>query len=54
MHIVKCAQPAGRLRKAELSMKEGFLEIKELKKSFGTGEARQEVLKGMNFTVPKQ
>ena len=32
MHIVKCAQPAGRLRKVELSMKEGFLEIKELKK----------------------
>ncbi|MCR5685681.1 MAG: ABC transporter ATP-binding protein [Lachnospiraceae bacterium] len=34
-------------------MKEEFLEIKDLKKSFGTGEARQEVLRGMNFTVKK-
>ena len=34
-------------------MKEDFLEIKDLKQSFGTGEARQEVLRGMNFTVKK-
>ncbi len=34
-------------------MKEDFLEIRDLKKSFGTGEARQEVLRGMNFTVKK-
>ena len=34
-------------------MKEDFLEIKDLKKSFGTGEARQEVLRGMNFTVKR-
>ena len=34
-------------------MKEQFLEIKDLKKSFGTGEARQDVLRGMNFTVKK-
>ena len=30
-----------------------FLEIKDLKKSFGTGEAKQEVLRGVNFTVKK-
>ena len=34
-------------------MSEQFLEIKDLKKSFGTGEARQDVLRGMNFTVKK-
>ncbi len=34
-------------------MKEEFLEIRDLKKSFGTGEARQEVLRGMDFTVKK-
>ena len=33
-------------------MKE-FLEIKDLKKSFGSGEAKQDVLRGMNFTVKK-
>ncbi len=30
-----------------------FLEIRELKKSFGDGEARQDVLRGMNFSVKK-
>lgn len=30
-----------------------FLEIVNLKKGFGSGEARQEVLRGMNFTVAK-
>ncbi len=34
-------------------MREDFLVIKDLKKSFGTGEARQEVLRGMNFSVKK-
>ncbi len=34
-------------------MKEKFLEIKDLKKSFGTGEAKQDVLRGMDFTVEK-
>jgi putative ABC transport system ATP-binding protein len=34
-------------------MKENFLEIKDLKKSFGSGEARQDVLRGMDFTVAK-
>ena len=34
-------------------MAENFLEIKDLLKSFGTGEAKQEVLRGMNFTVNK-
>ena len=34
-------------------MKEILLEIKDLKKSFGSGEARQEVLRGMDFTVQK-
>jgi len=34
-------------------MKEDFLEIRDLKKSFGTGEARQDVLRGMDFTVKK-
>ncbi len=34
-------------------MGEEFLVIKDLKKSFGTGEARQEVLRGMDFTVKK-
>ena len=34
-------------------MEENFLEIKDLKKSFGTGEAKQDVLRGMNFTVSK-
>ena len=30
-----------------------FLEICDLKKSFGTGEAKQDVLRGMSFTVSK-
>ena len=30
-----------------------FLEIVDLKKGFGSGETRQEVLQGMNFTVAK-
>jgi len=34
-------------------METDFLKISELKKSFGTGEARQEVLRGMDFTVKK-
>ncbi len=34
-------------------MEESFLEIKDLKKSFGSGEARQDVLRGMDFTVKK-
>ena len=34
-------------------MKEDFLEIRDLKKSFGTGEARQDVLRGMDFKVKK-
>ena len=34
-------------------MKDNFLEIKDLKKSFGEGEAKQEVLRGMDFTVKK-
>ena len=32
---------------------ENFLEIKELKKSYGNGEAKQDVLRGMDFTVKK-
>ena len=34
-------------------MKESFLEIRDLKKGFGTGETRQEVLQGLSFTVEK-
>lgn len=34
-------------------MSGAFLEIKDLKKSFGEGEARQDVLCGMDFTVKK-
>lgn len=34
-------------------MKEEFLVISDLKKSFGSGEARQEVLRGMDFTVKR-
>ena len=30
-----------------------FLEIVDLKKGFGSGDTRQEVLKGMNFSVSK-
>ena len=30
-----------------------FLEIVDLRKSFGEGEARQDVLRGVNFTVEK-
>ena len=30
-----------------------FLEIVDLKKGFGIGETRQEVLRGMNFSVAK-
>ncbi|MCR5601589.1 MAG: ABC transporter ATP-binding protein [Ruminococcus sp.] len=30
-----------------------FLEVRELKKSFGSGDTRQEVLKGLDFTVAK-
>jgi putative ABC transport system ATP-binding protein len=32
---------------------EKFLEIVDLKKGFGSGETRQEVLRGMNFSVAK-
>ena len=53
MHTVKHAQPAGWPGKAKRDMEESFLEIKDLKKSFGEGEAKQEVLRGMNFTVDK-
>ena len=35
------------------AMNKTFLEIRDLKKSFGTGEARQDVLRGMSFTVDK-
>ncbi|SCX82084.1 putative ABC transport system ATP-binding protein [Lachnospiraceae bacterium XBB2008] len=34
-------------------MDESFLEIRGLKKSFGSGEAKQDVLRGMDFTVRK-
>ncbi|MCR5283561.1 MAG: ABC transporter ATP-binding protein [Lachnospiraceae bacterium] len=34
-------------------MSENFLQIKDLTKSFGSGQARQEVLRGMDFTVKK-
>ena len=30
-----------------------FLEIVDLKKGFGSGETRQEVLRGMNFSASK-
>lgn len=30
-----------------------FLEIVDLKKGFGSGDTRQEVLRGMNFSVAK-
>ena len=30
-----------------------FLEIVDLKKGFGSGDTRQEVLRGMNFSVSK-
>ena len=30
-----------------------FLEVKALKKSFGNGETKQDVLKGLDFTVAK-
>ncbi len=33
--------------------KRNFLEIHDLKKGFGSGDTRQEVLRGMNFTVGK-
>lgn len=32
----------------------GFLQISDLKKSFGTGEAKQNVLRGVNFSVRKR
>ena len=31
-----------------------FLEIVDLKKGFGSGQTRQEVLRGMNFSVAKE
>lgn len=34
-------------------MSEAFLQIKDLKKGFGEGETRQEVLKGIEFSVSK-
>ena len=34
-------------------MNESFLEIRDLKKSFGKGEAKQDVLRGMDFSVKK-
>ena len=39
--------------KQEDVSREPFLEICDLKKSFGSGEARQDVLRGMDFTVNK-
>ncbi len=33
--------------------KRSFLEIVDLKKGFGSGQTRQEVLRGMNFSVAK-
>ena len=36
-----------------MNMTNGFLEIKDLKKGFGEGETRQEVLQGINFSVAK-
>ncbi|MBQ9333297.1 MAG: ABC transporter ATP-binding protein [Lachnospiraceae bacterium] len=34
-------------------MDESFLQIRSLNKSFGSGEAKQDVLRGMDFTVKK-
>ena len=34
-------------------MSEAFLQIKDLKKGFGEGETRQEVLKGIGFSASK-
>ncbi len=36
-----------------MNMTNGFLEIKDLRKGFGEGETRQEVLQGINFSVAK-
>ena len=43
----------GMFRKEEIMSEEEkkFLEIVDLKKGFGSGETRQEVLRGMNFSV---
>ena len=41
------------LRKKDAGRKVMFLEINNLKKSFGTGESRVEVLKGIQFSVEK-
>ena len=45
----------GMFRKEEIMSEEEkkFLEIVDLKKGFGSGETRQEVLRGMNFSVAK-
>ena len=45
----------GMFRKEEIISEEEkkFLEIVDLKKGFGSGETRQEVLRGMNFSVAK-
>lgn len=37
----------------DMESEKKFLEIVDLKKGFGSGETRQEVLKGMNFSVAK-
>ena len=34
--------------------KEMFLEIKDLKKGFGSGDSRTEVLRGIDFSVEKR
>ena len=36
-----------------MNQTKSFLEVKDLHKSFGTGDTRQEVLKGMSFNVKK-
>lgn len=36
-----------------MNMTNGFLEIKDLRKGFGEGETRQEVLQGINFSVAR-
>ena len=45
----------GMFRKEEIMSEEEkkFLKIVDLKKGFGSGETRQEVLRGMNFSVAK-
>ena len=54
MKLPEYKNSVGTLEGEYMSEKEKkFLEIVDLKKGFGSGESRQEVLRGMSFSVAR-